>query len=115
MTAQSSSSESKSIVSSTPLKVNVGAAELDISILKMKSRAPSSGYAGSCTTTGVAEDDTCIVVIAWSLTAHVSDPLSAASYAVSSAYLLDPPPLFGTYIDVGTLSTLIVATRVPVE
>lgn len=43
MTAQPSSSESKSIVSLTPLNVNVGAVELDISILRMKSRAPSSG------------------------------------------------------------------------
>lgn len=62
----------------------------------------------------MALDDTCIVVIAWSLTAQVRDPPSDTSYAVSSAYLLDPPPPFGTYIDVGTLSTLIVATLVPV-
>ena len=54
-----------------------------------------------------------MVVIAWSWTAHKREVPADWSVTVSRAYLPDPPPPLGTYMEVGTLSTLIVAIFVP--
>lgn len=62
--AQSSDSASNERDSSKPWKVNDGAVEDEISILRMKSLAPYAGFEGSTMTTGVASDDMPTVVIA---------------------------------------------------
>ena len=80
---QSSESESNVIDSSSPVRVIRGAVDDDTSILKMKSLAPlSAGLGGSLTTSGVAEEDTSIVVIVWSWMRQQSEPLIDESSAV---------------------------------
>ena len=82
---QSSESESNVIDSSRPENVTPGAVEDDTSILKMKSLAPlSAGLGGSLIISGVAAEDTSIVVIAWSWIRQQSEPFIAESSAVTN-------------------------------
>ena len=93
-TAQSSSSESKIIDSSSPTNVNPGAVWEEISTRMMKSRAPSSTFSGRYTTTGIEDEDISIVVMEWSSIMQQSEPFRLESSAVTSLYLEgreDPP------------------------